>query len=84
MWVEQTKLKSLIILRVPNKDLQVQRIEEEDQVFAFIVGKRDVLEFSIYHCLSFEVWGWVLNTSCKQPGPWNDKYKEMSMNGTSP
>lgn len=39
--------------------LQIQWIEEEHDIFAFVVRQADVLEVSIHHSCSTELWCWL-------------------------
>lgn len=43
--------------------LQVKRIEEEHNVFAFVVLKRDFFKLSIDNGLTFKAGSWVSNSS---------------------
>lgn len=43
-----------------SKHLQIQRIEEQDQVFSFILVQIDFLEFTVNHCGSGECRSWLI------------------------
>ena len=47
-------------------NLQVQRIEEEDQVFSLEVAQLDVLESAIDDSGAFKVRSWVLDSGSVQ------------------
>ena len=42
-------------------NLQVQRIEEEDQVLSLVVGELKLCELSIHNCSALPVWSWLGN-----------------------
>lgn len=53
-----------------HNDLQIQRIEEEDQVFALEISKAHFLELSIVDSCGLKSRSWLSDSSCPSESSW--------------
>lgn len=53
----------LTIKHIPNQCIQIQWVEEQHQVFAFVVGQFDGFEIFVDNSNTFKMWSRLLNSS---------------------